>query len=126
MNSTYEVKFDGEFVMVSLRGAENIGVASRLWPDVVQMCERHHCFKVLGIADTTDLLGVADSIDHAELFENLGIDNKFRIAWVERNSHAFEATLFTESVLFNRNLPGRLFSGERDARGWLLDDTCLE
>ena len=120
MNDNYEITYEGELVVVHLHGAENIGVASRLWPDVVQACKEHNCYRVLGVAETTEPLSTMDSFDHAELFRKLGINHRYRIAWVELNPDAYEATSFTETVLFNRGLPGRLFSSVPHARHWLL------
>ena len=63
-----------------------------------------------------------EGYDHARLFEELGIDDRYRIAWVEFNDEARDMTLFVETVLINRGLPGRLFSSEADARAWLLSN----
>ena len=120
MSDSYEITHDRELVVVHLQGAENIDVASRLWPDVVRACREHDCYKVLGIAETTEPLSTMDSFDHAELFQKLGINHRYRIAWVELNPDAYEATSFTEIVLSNRALPGRLFTNVPDAREWLL------
>ena len=120
MRDSYEIKLDGDLIVVRLQGAENIGVASRLWPEVVQACREHNCYRVLGIADTTEPLSTMDSFDHAELFERLGINHRYRIAWVELNPDAYDATSFTEIVLSNRALPGRLFDNVPNAKEWLL------
>ena len=117
--TSYDIEFDGSCVRVHLRGAENIEVASRVWSDVVEVCKQNECFKVLGVAETTSTLGIMDSMQHVDLFRNLGIDNKYRIAWVELNPSAYEATLFTEIVMSNPGLPGKLFSDPEDAVQWL-------
>lgn len=102
MNDQFSVTYEGGYIKVDLRGREDIEVASLLWPQVKEACEANGCFKVLGVADTTKPLGVMDSYKHAELFSSLGINYKYRIAWVELNSEAFNATSFTETILHNR------------------------
>jgi hypothetical protein len=115
----YEIEFDGNFVRVHARGTESIENASRLWPDVLATCKQNDCFKVLGVAETTTPLGILDSMGHADLFRRLGIDSKYRIAWVELNPLAHEAISFTEIVLSNRGLPGKLFNDPEVAEDWL-------
>lgn len=119
MTTDYEIKFEEGLVHVQLRGAENIEVASKLWPDVVEVCKQNNCFKILGVADTTWPIGVLDSMAHIDLFRRLGIDSSYRIAWVELNPRAHEAISFTEMVLSNRRLPGKLFSDPAAALDWL-------
>jgi hypothetical protein len=58
-------------------------------------------------------------MEHADLFRRLGIDSKYRIAWVELNPLVHEAASFTEVVLSNRGLPGKLFNNPEDAKHWL-------
>lgn len=101
---------------MQLNGAETIEVASRLWPDVVKARSQHGCFKVLGVAETSRHPGLRP---HADLFLKLGIDAAYRIAWVELNTDAHEATAFTDIVLSNRGLPGKLFADVEDAKHWL-------
>jgi hypothetical protein len=64
-------------------------------------------------------VGILDSGQHADLFLKLGIDAAYRIAWVELNTDAHEATAFTDIVLSNRGLPGKLFADVEDAKHWL-------
>ena len=73
MEDQYKITFEGNLIKVSLNGREDIEVASRLWPEVVEACQKYNCFKVLGVAETTKPLGAADSYQHAELFKKLGI-----------------------------------------------------
>ena len=119
MQDHFEITVDNNLVRVYLTGREDMEVAMRLWPQIAETCERLQCFNVLGIAETTQPLETLDAYKHAELFEQLGINHKYRIAWVELNPQAFMATAFAETVLHNRGLPGRLFSSEADARRWL-------
>ena len=61
-----------------------------------------------------------EGYEHANLFEQLGIDTRYRIAWVEKNPEAYHAAYFIETVLFNRGFPGRIFLDVAEAKEWLL------
>ena len=47
-----------------------------------------------------------------------------RIAFAKPNDDARDATLFVETVLFNRGLPGKVFCAEEEARRWLFSGSC--
>ncbi|MDJ0833229.1 MAG: hypothetical protein QNJ69_06870 [Gammaproteobacteria bacterium] len=119
MDSHFEIFVEGNLIKVHLSGREDMQVASSLWPQVVEACEKNNCFQVLGIAETTQPLNTVDAYQYAQLFDKLGIDYRYRIAWVELNPQAYSATLFAQTVLKNRGLPGRVFASEADARRWL-------
>jgi hypothetical protein len=119
MESKFTVEFEDDVVLIRHWGAESIVVALDLWPLVKEVCDKHHCFDVLGVAETTEPMTVADSIEHAELFASLGFDDRYRIAWVELNADALAATQFTEKVLKNRYLPAKVFSSVSEAREWI-------
>lgn len=121
MSSIFEVSFEGEFVKVVAEGNKTIGSATRLWTAVVAECEKHPCHNILGISDAENPMPVIDGYQHADLFKRLGIDSRYRIAWVERNPEAVDATYFVETVLINRGLPGRLFPSTGAAVDWLLN-----
>ena len=121
MDTHYTISLVDGYVQVILEGNEDFEVASRLWPEVKAFCKEKDCFKVLGIANTVSPLSVLDSYRHAELFRELGITNQYTIAWVELNADAFKATSFAETVLSNRGFPGRVFSDEKEAMNWLLN-----
>ena len=61
-----------------------------------------------------------DGFDHVELFRELGINTKYRIAWVELNPAAIKTMKFVDAALFNRLLPGRVFMTEAEATKWLF------
>jgi hypothetical protein len=122
MEDQFEITYEGNCIKVQLQGNEDLGVASCLWPQILEACKDNDCFKVLGIAETTNPLGTMDAYNHAELFNKLGINHQYRIAWVELNPEAYEATQFAETVLKNRGLPGRLFADVSEAKQWLLNE----
>ena len=120
MSNQFSVTFEGDHVKVIAGGKKNLNYAATLWPEIVETCRKHDCYKVLGISDAESPMPTIDGYDHAELFEHLGIDGRFRIGWVELNDSARHATHFVETVLANRGLPGKVFSIEEEARQWLF------
>ena len=122
MTADIEISFEDDHVLVRADGDKDIEVASKIWTEVAATCEAHQCFNVLGIANTRRPLEVIDAYDHARLFASLGIDERYRIAWVELNPQTTDIISFAETVLVNRSLPGRLFPDATAARQWLLGD----
>jgi hypothetical protein len=87
------------------------------------MCTKHDCYFVLGVSNAPGPMPTIDGYDHAELFQELGIDEKYRIAFAELNDDARDATRFVETVMINRGLPGRACCTEEEARQWLFSES---
>ncbi len=121
MKNEFTVTFEDDLVQVRADGAKDFDFSEKVWTEVVRVCEANGCFDVLGIANTTVPIEVMEGYDHARLFEELGIDQKYRIAWVELNPEATDVVAFVETVLVNRGLPGKLFETADDAKKWLRE-----
>ena len=122
MHNDFTVTFDGDYVRVLSNGEKDLEHATNVWTEVVRTCEANNCYRVFGLANTTIPMEALDAYDHGRLFRDLGVDSKYRIAWVETNPEAVDITAFIETVLFNRGLPGKLFDDENEALAWLLSD----
>lgn len=120
MKNELVITFEGDYIQIISNGEKNYEFSRRVWSGAVVACEKFDCYDVLGIADTTIPLTASEGYEHADLFEQLGIDSKYRIAWVEKNAEAYQAVYFVETVLFNRGFPGRVFLDEAEAKEWLL------
>lgn len=120
MTVTKEISFEGDHVRVVSLGEKSIDTSRELWTAVVQACEEHQCYWVLGIANSTKAMPIIDGFDHVALFRELGIDTNYRIAWVEQNPNAVKSVKFIDAALFQRMLPGRIFSDENEAKIWLF------
>ena len=120
MDSSFTITFKGDYIEVISRGKKDLEHATKMWTAVAAACRENNCFNVLGFGESTDPIGPVVAYDHADLFRELGIYGKFRIAWVERNPKAKDAVRFAETVLFNRGLPGKVFDDEEEAREWLV------
>lgn len=115
------VTFEGDYVQVVSNGDKDWSHIVRLWKQTVALCREHECYRVLGVARSTRPVGTLDAFDHAALFQELGIDRRYRIAWAELSPDAIDRQRFVETVLSNRSLPGRVFSSVEEARRWLLE-----
>lgn len=123
MDNGFTVAFQGDHVRIDTVAERSIDYARALWAEVVETCEKHNCFFVLAVSNAPGPMPIADGYDHAELFLKLEISGKYRIAWAELNDDARDATLFVETVLFNRGLPGKVFCTEAEARRWLFSES---
>jgi len=120
---TYEmsVTFKDDYVEARSKGDKNYQTAVVLWQEITRVCAQHNCYKVLGIADSTSAMPVMDSLNHAQLFKDFNINNRYRIAWAELNPDAVGNLKFLETVLSNRGmLNGKTFDDVEEARQWLL------
>jgi len=121
MNSKISVTYEGEYILVQLTGDNSYEVSLKLWKKVVEACEKNQCFNILGVSSTNNPLKTMEAFDHINIFTEVGISPKHRIAWVEKNPEAAETFRFVETVIKNRKLVnGYLFSNISEAKNWLL------
>jgi hypothetical protein len=120
MDKGFKVEFQGDHIRIDTVAERSIEYATALWTEVAGMCNKHDCFAVLAVSRAPNSMPIENGFDHADLFRDLGITTKYRIAFAELSDDAREATRFVETVLFNRGLPGKVFSTEEDARQWLF------
>lgn len=122
MTEYTNITFEGDHIKAELRAHKSIDWARRFWPEVVKACDENSCYRVLGLSESLSVIPPMDGFDFVELFRELGIDTKYRIAWVEVNPEALETVQFVDNTMYNRGLPGRLFPTEAEAKAWLLGD----
>jgi len=120
MTGTMQITFEGDHIRAESRSEKSIEWSRTFWSAVVEACLENDCYKVLGISESLTIMPIMDGFDHVELFRELGINTKYRIAWVELNPDALKTVRFVDAALFNRLLPGRLFKTEEEAKKWLF------
>jgi hypothetical protein len=121
MTDQMTISYEGDHVLALSNGEKNYQFVVALWTKIRNACVQHKCFDVLGIAETTIPIETSDALKIADVFGDLGIDAKFRIAWVEINPEAYRTAFFVESVLANKGYSGgRVFLDVAEAREWLL------
>ena len=120
MLNRIEVTFEGDHVLVLTDGDKDYEYLEKLWSRVSLACEKHGCFNVLGIANTTTPIEAVEAYELPRIFRQNNIDDRYRIAWVEQTPEAADTIAFVASILENRELPGRDFETVEEARDWLL------
>ena len=120
MTSEMTITFEGTYIQAVSNGEKNLEVASLLWSQIAKTCEKHQCFKVLGIANSSSPVSTTESVDHIELFQQLGITRKYRIAWVELNHESARTTYLIENLLSSHGLTCRMFMDIQEAKEWLF------
>ena len=119
-----EVSFEGDHILVLTDGDKDYEYLEQLWSKVARACEKHGCFNVLGIANTTTPIEAVEAYELPRIFRQNNIDDRYRIAWVEQTPDAADTVAFVASILANRDLPGRDFETVEEARAWLLGDSA--
>ena len=122
MTDSFSVTFEDDHILVISDGDKDMERARVTWSTIAEHCQRHQCYKVLGIANSRRSIDTFESLEHVELFNELGIDARYRVAWVEKNPDAYDAYYFTETVVKNRNFDMQLFDDVGKAKAWLLGD----
>jgi len=115
-----EVTFEGDHIRVIADGDKDYHYMDKLWREVTALCDLNDCYNVLGVARTTTPIEAVEGYELPTLFQELNVDNRYRIAWVELDDDARDVLSFVQTVLANRGLPGLLFTTEDAAREWLL------
>jgi len=120
MNASMTITFEDDHIRAESRGDKSIEWAREFWGAVVDACVAQNCYNVLGISESLAVIPIMEGFEIVELFRELGINTKYRIAWVELNPKAVKTVKFVDAALFNRLLPGRVFMTEAEAKSWLF------
>jgi hypothetical protein len=120
MNQQIIITYKGEYVLVKSNGIKNIKHATELWTQIVETCKKHNCYNVLGIANTISPISTIESIEHIDLFEQLNINSKYRIAWIELNHQHESVIQLTEVLLSTRGIKCKILSNKQEAIKWLF------
>ncbi len=110
------------YIHVEVRGIGNYENAVYFWQKIVEACNQHQCYKVLGEQYLFDSVSTMDAFDHPALFKKLGINAKYHFAWVDKNPRTRETTQLVYDVLASRSVSfGRMFNDVDSAKQWLLE-----
>ena len=120
MNYEIDITFEGDHVLVRTAGEKNYAVVEEIWSRIARVCEKHQCFNVLGIANTTQPIEAVEGYELPGVFAAHNIDQRYRLAWVERTPEGVDMIDLVVSILKNRDLPGRRFETVDEAKEWLL------
>jgi len=116
----YIVHVKDDYIQVHSNGVKNLEFTSAMWEEVVKTCKANQIFKVLGIALTSEPLTTKETQGLLPLFQKLGLDREYKIAWVELNPKFYERTLLAEDLLSHHGVDTKFFYEVEHARNWLL------
>ena len=108
------------YIQLHSNGVKNLEFATALWTEVVEVCNEQKIYNILGISLTSSPINEDEAHGLLELSRELGMDSKFKLAWVELNPEFFDIVLFTEYLLSSNGMNIRSFYKEVQAREWLL------
>lgn len=121
MQDKITITFENDHVHVVVKVDQSYERSLAMWKDIVQACEEHDCYNILGETHDTKPLETMDAFGHINIFKEAGVTLKHRIAWVAYGQTNKDAIHFTEMSLKNRGLVnGHVFDSVEDARAWLL------
>ena len=120
MNYEIDITIEGDHVLVRSAGEKNYAVVEEIWSGIARVCEKHQCFNVLVVANTTQPIEAVEGYELPAVFGAHNIDHRYRLAWVERNPEGIDMIDLVVSILNNRDLPGRRFDTVDEAKAWLL------
>ena len=124
MTSKPRIAFEGTYLHVHASGSSDYLAKLDFWRKVVKVCERHHCFNILGeFFPHSRPLGTMEAYDIYAVLNEAGVTREHKIAWVISDSSHLESMSFAETVFRNRVLSGvRAFTDITSARHWLLNE----
>ena len=120
MKNKLTISFEGDHVLVLAEGDKDMEFAEDLWTQVSDLCRAENCFNVLAISRSSRTLEALDAYEYTRLYRKLGIDRRYRIAWVELEPHATDMASFIDTILSDCGFGDRFFLSEAEAREWLL------
>ena len=120
MKNKLTISFEGDHVLVLAEGDKDMEFAEDLWTQVSDLCRTENCFNVLAISRSSRTLEALDAYEYTRLYRRLGIDKRYRIAWVELEPHATDIASFIDTILSDHGFGDRFFQSEEEAREWLL------
>ena len=119
-----KIEFKGNYVQVNISGEVDIQSELESWKKIREECEKHKCYNVLGITGKNiNLYGVMDTYEYPKIFEEVGIDSKYRIAWVNKDPDVYELGKLVVNILKDQGIgySCQTFSNVLDAKEWLLE-----
>lgn len=109
------------YIYVEVFAKGNSDDVLAMWKNIVATCNQQECFNILGINRSKAGIDTLTGLEHHTVFTEVGIDHRYRIAWVGESQRTYESIEFIKNVLANRSTGyGKVFSNEAEAKTWLL------
>jgi hypothetical protein len=120
MTYKFDISHSESMIQVRVSGTIDGAGIRKLWAAIAEACDSYDCYDILGVSELDEPFSITDAFNHHEIFTEVGITLRHRIAWVNVDTESREILKFTETVLVNRSkLNGGLFPSTEEARLWL-------
>lgn len=120
----FDISHSESLIQVHVFGTVDEVAIRQLWAAIVEACDSANCYDILGISELDEPFSASDAFNHHEIFTEVGVELRHRIAWVNKDIESHDILKFTETVLVNRSkLNGGLFQSVDEAKLWLQGQT---
>lgn len=111
MTNSYDISHSDSLIQVNVTGIADEADIQELWVAIVKACDTFDCYEILGTSSLDQPFSTMTAFSHHEIFNDVGVTLRHRIAWVDLNHESEEILKFTETILQNRSkLNGSLFA----------------
>lgn len=108
---------------VTTEGTFDFVNAFEMWEGIAKACDELGCYRILGVSKLNEPIPTMDAYDHLSMLQAVGINNKYRIAWVSGKPKLLERLRLAETVLRNRgSINIRIFTAVKRAEHWVKED----
>jgi len=123
MAINYDISHSDSLIQVEVTGIADEADIRELWAAITKACSTFDCYDILGTSSLDQPFSTMTAFSHHEIFTDVGVTHRHRIAWVDLNHESEEVLKFTETVLQNRSkLNGGLFPSVDEAKKWLYEE----
>ena len=123
----FDISHRDDLIEVQVFGVLDEQAIHELWAAIVKACDDHDCYHVLGISDLDRPFSTVEAFGHIQVFKDVGVSWRHRIAWVAKDVNSEDVLRFTETLLVNRGLVnGAVFDSVEEAKAWLRNPPDAE
>ena len=120
MTYSFDISHRDDLIHAGVSGVLDDQAIRELWAAIVKACDAHDCYNILGVSDLDRPFSTVEAFGHIEVFKDVGITWRHRIAWVSKDANSEDILRFTETLLVNRGLVnGAVFNSIEEAEHWL-------
>ena len=120
MSHRYSIEKEDSIIRVCTSGGFDFVGIFEMWEDIVAACDKHSCYRVLGLSNLGEAPAPIDSYEYMGMLHAVGVTPNHRIAWVAQNPALLDMMVLAETVIRNRSeLVVRVFDTEASAEKWI-------
>lgn len=93
--------------------------AKETWQEITTQCQHRGATRVLILSRVSGEYPTLDAYKVSTLFEQLGVDKRWKLAFVHLDNSPGTGIQFAATVAMNRGFMFQFFTDEKSARKWL-------